>query len=451
MRVAIAYACLLVLVAKTALAAVPSEQAARLGQDLTPLGAEKAGNADGSIPAWDPASVPVPANFVAGSDNYVNPFSDEEPLYTIDVNNWESHADVLTEGSREVFRKLGPHGFKMFVYPTKRPYETPDWVYANTRKNATAATLVADGQKIEGNFPGTPFPIPQSGLEVLWNHMVRYAEPASQEYDVYYVGENGKPVLSTTAVGASIYPIFEEPDELVGDKAWAKLRINYQAPARRAGEILLVHEPGADYTAGKGRKAWQYLVGQRRVRLAPAVAFDTPNPAVAGTTTYDDFSIWNGSPERYDWKLIGKKEIILPYNNYEFLFERKVEDLLGEKFLKPEFTRWEKHRVWIVEGTLKQGQRHLYAKRRYYMDEDSWIAHAGETYDNNGNLWRVHYMYSAKLYDRKTNFSTGYGAYDLIQGLYNLNGKPIPGKFRNGVDKGGKYFTPKGLARGGVR
>jgi hypothetical protein len=339
----------------------------------------------------------------------------------------------------------------MHVYPTKRPYEVPDWIYANTRKNATGATLVADGQKIEGSYPGTPFPIPQSGLEILWNHMVRYAEPASQEYDVYYVGANGKPILSTTAVGASIYPIFEEPDELVGDKAWAKLRINYQAPARRAGEILLVHEPGSDYTAGKGRKAWQYLVGQRRVRLAPAVAFDTPNPAVAGTTTYDDFSIWNGSPERYDWKLIGKQEMIIPYNNYEFVFEKKVEDLLGEKFLKPEFSRWEKHRVWVIEGTLKEGQRHLYGKRRYYMDEDSWIAHTGETYDSNGALWRVHYMYSAKLYDRKTNFSTAYGSYDLIQGLYNLNGKPIPGKFNNGVDKGGKYFTPKGLARGGVR
>jgi hypothetical protein len=244
--------------------------------------------------------------------------------------------------------------------------------------------------------------------------------------------------------------MFNNPDEEVGDKAWLKLRINYKAPARRAGEILLVHEPGADYTRGKGRKAWQYLTGQRRVRLAPAVAFDTPNPAVAGTSTYDDAFIFNGSPERFDWKLIGKKEMIIPYSNYDFQFKYPLEEMLGEKFLKPEYIRWEKHRVWIVEANIKEGQRHLYAKRRYYMDEDSWAAAAGEMYDGRGKLWRVQYTYSAKLYDRKSG-SGSYGAYDLLQGIYNLNGKPIPGKYRHGIDKGDKYFTPKGMARSGVR
>lgn len=451
MKNTLLFTSLVSVLATTATAAVTPEQAAKLGRELTPLGAEKAGNADGSIPAWDPKSIPIPANFVAGSDNFVNPFADEKPLYTVDGQNWQDYADMLTAGTQELLKKLGADGFRLNVYPSKRAYETPDWFNANTAKNATSAKLVADGQKIEGNYPGTPFPFPQSGTELLWNHMVRYAEPASQEYDVYYVGQNGKPVLSTTANASSTYPIFEKPDEPVGNKAWSKLRINYEAPARRAGEILLVHEPGADYTQGKGRKAWQYLMGQRRVRLAPAVAFDTPNPAVAGTSTYDDFSLWNGSPERYNWKLVGKREMLIPYSNYQFLFEKNVKDLLDTKFLKPEYTRWEKHRVWVVEGTLKEGQRHLYAKRRYYMDEDSWVAHAGETYDSKGNLWRVHYMYSAKLYDRKTTFFTAYGTYDLIQGLYNLNGKPIPGKLKTGASKGKKYFTPKGMARGGVR
>jgi len=443
--------CLGSIITGSALAAVSPEEADRLGKDLSPLGAERAGNADGSIPEWDPASTRIPANFVPGSDNYVNPYADEKPLYTVDVNNWQDHADFLTEGARAILEKLGPDGFKLNVYPTKRSYEAPEWVSANARKNATNAHLVDDGQKIEGNLPGTPFPIPQSALEVLWNHMIRYAEPFSQRYDVYYVGADGKPVLSTTASSTSVYPMYENPDQEVGETPWARLRINYEAPARRAGEILLVHEPGADYSKGKGRKAWQYLVGQRRVRLAPAVAFDTPNPAVAGTSTYDDAFIWNGSPERYDWKLVGKEEKLIPYSNYEFLFEKNVEDLLGEKFLEPEFTRWEKHPVWVVEGTLKEGQRHLYSKRRVYIDEDSWSAYAGEMYDGRGNLWRVQFTYGAKLYDRKTGFNASYGAYDLLQNLYNLNSKPIPGKFKNGVTKGDKYFTPKGLARSGVR
>jgi hypothetical protein len=442
--------CLAVALSGSVLAAVSPEEAARLGKDLTPLGAERAGNADGSIPEWNPANTVIPDDFVPGSDNYISPYRDEKPLYTIDVDNWQEYAEVLTEGSKAMFEKLGPHGFKMHVYPTKRTAEAPDWVYANAKKNATDANLVADGQKIEGNFPGVPFPLPQSGLEVLWNHMVRYGEPYSQEYNVYYVGSNGRAVLSTTAYATAVFPAFESPDEEVGDKPWAKLRINYRAPARRAGEILLVHEPGADYTQGKGRKAWQYLVGQRRVRLAPAVAFDTPNPAVAGTATYDDAGTWNGSPERYNWKLVGKKEMIIPYSSYELLFEKEVEDLLGEKFLEPEFTRWEKHRVWIVEGTLKDGQRHLYSKRRIYIDEDSWSAAAGENYDGRDNLWRVRYSYGAKLYDRKSAAGAS-GSYDLLQDIYNLNGKPIPGKYKNGVKQNDKYFTPKGLARSGVR
>ena len=442
--------CAALFIAVNALAAVSPEEAARLGQDLTPLGAERAGNADGSIPEWNPANLVIPESFVPDSDNYVNPYADEKPLYTVDGSNWQDYTDILTEGTKGMFEKFGADGFAINVYPSKRTAEAPDWVYSNVKKNATTATLVADGQKVEGNLPGTPFPIPQSGLEVLWNHMVRYAEPFSQTYDVYYVGSNGKAILSTTADSMAIYPAFETPDEEVGDKPWAKLRINYKAPARRAGEILLVHEPGANYTSGKGRKAWQYLVGQRRVRLAPAVAFDTPNPAVAGTSTYDDAGIWNGSPERFDWKLLGKKEMLIPYSNYTFLFEKPVEDLLGEKFLSPEFTRWEKHRVWVVEGTLKEGMRHLYGKRRFYFDEDSWVATAGDTYDGKGNLWRVQYNYSARLYDRKTGAGAT-GSYDLLQNVYNLNGKPIPGKFRNGVTQGDNYFSAKGLARGGVR
>ena len=439
------------IITTSALAAVSPQEAERLGQDLTPLGAERAGNADGSIPEWSPGSTPIPEGFVPDSGNYLNPYPDEKPLYTIDVNNWKDYDEVLTEGSRAVMEKLGPHGFKMNVYPTKRTYEVPDWVYANAKKNATNAKLVADGQKIEGNLPGTPFPIPQSALEVMWNHMIRYSEPFSQEYDVYYVSSDGKPILSTTATSTSVFPMYENPDQEVGDTPWTKLRINYSAPARRAGEILLVHEPGADYTAGKGRSAWQYLTGQRRVRLAPAVSFDTPNPAVAGTSTYDDSFIYNGSPERYDWKLVGKKEMIVPYSNYDFLFKHKVEDMLGEKFLKPEYIRWEKHRVWVVESTLKEGQRHLYSRRTFYIDEDTWSAMTGEMYDGRGNLWRVQYTYPAFLYDRKTGYNSSYGAYDLLQNIYNLNAKPIPGGFKNGVDKGDKYFTPKGLARGGVR
>ncbi|MCB1704858.1 MAG: DUF1329 domain-containing protein [Halioglobus sp.] len=453
MKSALAVLCLSSIATSTALAAVSPEEAARLGKDLTPVGAEKAGNADGSIPPWNPEGTPTPPDFVPGSDNYVNPYADEKPLYTIDGSNWKEYADLLTVGTQALFEKFGDEGFKIHVYPTHRGTIRPQWYYTNSFKNATDATLVADGQKIDGNLPGVPFPIPQSGLEVMWNHMIRYGEDTTLESDVYYVGSNGNPVLSTTSSSVSVFPMYQEEnrDKVVGETPFTKLRINYEAPARRAGEILLVHEPGADYTEGKGRKAWQYLVGQRRVRLAPAVSFDTPNPGVAGTSTYDDAFVYNGSPERFDWTLIGKKEMIVPASNYDMIFQGKIEDLLGEKFLNPEKIRWEKHRVWVVDSNLKEGNRHLYSRRTFYIDEDSWTAVSGEMYDGRDQLWRVQYNYGANLYDRESSFGSSYGSYDLLQDIYNLSGKPIPGKFKNGVEQGDKYFTPEGMARGGVR
>jgi len=441
------------LAASGATAAVAPEQAARLGDSLTPIGAEMAGNEDGSIPAWNPKGPALPAGFEPGTGDYLNPYADEKPLFTIDGSNWEQYADNLTEGTKGVMKKLGPKGFKMHVYPTKRDVVFPEWVWENTRKNATTAKMVADGQKLEGNLPGVPFPIPQSGMEVMWNHMIRYTTDYTMGYDVYYVSSDGKPILSTTGYNTNVYPGFQEDhrDKEFGDTPWVKLRINYNAPARRAGEILLVWEPGADYTEGKGRKAWQYLTGQRRVRLAPAVSFDTPNPGVAGTSTYDDSYIYNGSLERFNWKLVGKQEMYVPYNTYAFSFQTPIGDMLAADFLDPEYIRWEKHRVWVVEAELKPGMRHLYSKRRYYIDEDSWTALANDNYDGRGTLWRVQYAYATPLYDIKSFFAAPYGAYDLLQGIYNLNAKPIPGEYQNGVEENDMYFTPKGMARAGVR
>jgi len=199
-----------------------------------------AGNADGSIPAWNSAGTAAPPGFVAGSGLYTNPYPDEKPLYTIDGSNWQEHSEVLTEGSRAMFEKYGADGFKMNVYPSKRGFRAPDWLYANNIKNAYGAELVAEGQKIEGNYPGVPFPIPQSGLEVLWNHMIRYGIEREYKYDVFYVGANGKPVLSTTGSSSSTFPMFRDPDKIVGDTPWTQLRINYLAPAWRQ-QYLSIH------------------------------------------------------------------------------------------------------------------------------------------------------------------------------------------------------------------
>ena len=178
-RNSLAAICLGSLLTVPALAAVSPETAARLGKDLTPLGGEMAGNADGSIPAWDPSNLVIPEGFKPFSGDFPNPYADEKPMFTIDGSNWQQYADNLTEGTKGMFEKLGDDGFRMDVYPTHRNYVPPQWMIDNTLQNATNAKLTENGQKIEGNIPGVPFPIPQSGLEVMWNHMIRHLEDYS--------------------------------------------------------------------------------------------------------------------------------------------------------------------------------------------------------------------------------------------------------------------------------
>lgn len=449
----IAAACTLTLGASQTMAG-SAEDAAKLGgPDYTPVGAVRGGNADGSIPAWNEnAMADFQAKYtVVEGQKYPNPYAGEEKLFTIDASNVDQYADNLMEGVKSLIA-LG-NGYALDVYPSHRDQGYSDWWIANTKYNAANAQMLADGQKVDGHKPGIPFPFPKTGLEVMWNHLNRNLVDVEYSYDSYYVTSSGKPILSTTGLLFNKLPAFAESnrDKYVNDVDAAKFRINYMAPARRAGEILLVHEPASDYTDGRGRKAWQYLTGQRRVRLAPAVAFDTPNPGIAGTSTYDDSFVYNGSPERFDWKLVGKKELYIPYNNNDFVFNTEVKDTLGPHHINPEAIRWEKHRVWIVEADLKEGKRHIYKKRRFYVDEDTWTAVASDAYDARGNLWRSQISYIVSMNHTGMLWSFAYTGYDLLQGVYNINTKPIPGKAKFSVDKNDRFFTPKGLARGGVR
>jgi hypothetical protein len=439
-------------------AGVSAEEAARLGKDLTPTGAEQAGNADSSIPPWTGGGVEnVPAGFDAASGIYPNPFAGDEILYSITKANMAEYADLLSDGQKVMLEKFSDQGYKINVYPSRRTFAAPQWYYDGSKANATGATLEDDGQRIANNVPGVPFPMPQTGLEALWNHMIRWmGYEYSFKSESYYVDSTGRPILASNSVLLWEFPMFmpyHNPDRNYGTKdvRWAFLRSDFEEPARRAGEILLVHEPGADYTAGKGRSAWQYLLGQRRVRKAPAVSFDTPRPASAGTSTYDDAYMYNGSPERFDWKLIGKKEMIVPYNNYEALFEHDNPDILGEKFVNPDVMRYEKHRVWVVEGTLKEGIRHIYSKRRMLIDEDSWHILENGRWDGKGNLWRVGFSLEAMLWDIPAPIGMAEASYDLNQNLYNVTGNPSRGTLRPTTGQSVQYFSPQGMARMGIR
>lgn len=439
------------LLATSVMAAVSADEAAKLGTTLTPLGAEKAGNADGSIPEWT-GGLPENAGTADEKGFLSNPFASEKPLFTITAQNAEQYKDKLTPGQLAMFKRY-PDSYRMPVYTTHRSASVPQSVMDDTKHNATNTKLVEGGNGLENFKIANPFPIPQNGLEVVWNQITRYrggsmrrlvtqATPqANGSYSLVYFQDEFVFPTSLTDYDPS------KPSNIL---FYFKQRVT--APARLAGNVLLVHETLNQVK--EPRLAWLYNAGQRRVRRAPQVSYDGPGTAADGLRTSDNFDMYNGAPDRYDWKLVGKKELYIPYNSYDLDSPKlKYADIIKAGHLNPEHTRYELHRVWHVTATLKAGERHIYAKRDMYIDEDTWQAVVIDHYDGRGSLWRVAEAHSQYYYDKQVPWYTVETLYDVISGRYLALG--MKNEEKKAYDFGYKAattdFTPAALRQAGVR
>ena len=399
-----------------AMAAVPAEEAAQLGAKLTPLGAEKAGNANGSIPAWT-GGLPVTAAPVDANGFLSDPFASDKPLFTITKDNLAQYKENLTPGQVEMFKRYGDT-YKMPVYQTRRSAANPDSVYAAVKKNATTTNLIQGGNGLENFDTAIPFPIPKSGVEVIWNHITRYRGGSFRRVITQATPQaNGAGTLVTFEDQFTYRTQLKDYDPKEPSNIMFYFTQNVLQPARLSGNVLLVHET-IDQVK-EPRLAWMYNAGQRRVRRAPQVAYDGPGLATDGLRTSDNYDMYNGSPDRYDWKLVGKKEIYIPYNSYKLASTKlKYDDILKPGHIDQNLTRYELHRVWEVEATLKPGQRHIYAKRHFFIDEDTWQAAEVDHYDGRGQLWRVAEAHAMQLYDHRVPFYALETLYDLQSGRY---------------------------------
>ncbi len=439
----------LALATGTALAAVGADQAARLGQDLTPTGAEKAGNADGTIPAWTGGITQPPAGYKVGMF-HPDPFADDKPLFTIDSTNYNDYAAKLTEGQKAMFAKYKT--FRMPVYPTRRSASFPQRTYEFTKKNATECQLVGNGEGVSHCAEGFPFPIPQNGYEPIWNHKLKYKGIASARWSNQ---------VAPTAGGA--YTVVRLRDESLGlyykpgntsDNNNNILIYFFQVvegPARLAGNVLLVHE--SLNAAAQPRQAWVYNPGQRRVRRAPNVAYDNPGTASDGLRTNDMFDMFNGATDRYDMKLVGKKEMYVPYNSYKAHSDQaKVKDLIRPGHINPDLLRYELHRTWVVEATLKAGKRHINPRRTFYVDEDSWQILVLDHYDQRGQLWRYSEGPSINFYEVPCYWTTLETHHDLQSGRYIavlVDNEETVANFSFQTDP--NQFSPQSLRKRGIR
>lgn len=397
-----------------AAAVAPEDQIARLGADLTPIGAERAGNADGSIPEWTGGLSAPPAGWKRG-DPRVDPFADDAKLFSIDASNLDAHADKLSPGQIALLRRHP--GYRMDVYPTRRSCAHPGWVYEETQRNARIARL--DEQRVylvDGWHPFL-FPIPQDGAEAIWNHQFSFlAEGKIEHYAIIVPTKAGDmtPVRERFRyIGRMFDPKFRTLQDAEGRVASATLeRI---APPRLAGQAFLVHEMVNDQ-----RRAWVYNPGQRRVRRAPTVAYDNPLAGTEDLMTNDQVRMFNGIIDRFDWKLVGKRELYVPYNVFGINHRKdlRYRDVLGPRYPRRDLIRYELHRVWVVEAGVRPDRRHVFGKRVFYLDEDSWLALVEDLYDRQGELWRVMEGMLTPIAEVPTCAIDGTFSYDLVAERY---------------------------------
>lgn len=414
-------ALLLSLMAGTAFAKVSEQEAAKLGDSLTPLGAVKAGNPDGSIPAWTGGLISGAEAASKDSGRPANPFPDDKPLFEINNQNLAQYKDKLSPGQLAMFTKYPD--YRMPVYQTRRTAAYPEKLYDVVKKNAISAELIQNGNGLKDFDTAIPFPVPQSAEEVIWNHITRYRGGAAKRYMTTIPVQADGSFVTVKMNDQLVWPEFLQGgrDDKADDNVLFYYLQQITAPARLTGTALLVHET-IDQVK-EARRAWAYNAGQRRVRRAPNVAYDGPATGVDGLRTADNMDMYNGAPDKYDWKLVGKKEMYIPYNNYEMMDPSLAyEDLVQAGHLNPDHLRYELHRVWEVEGTLKEGERHIYAKRTLYIDEDSWGASVIDHYDGRGNLWKVAEGFNVQFYDVNTPWMAAETLNDLNSGRYLVTG-----------------------------
>lgn len=429
-------------------ASVSEDQAAQLGNSLTPVGAEIEGSKDGRIPKWM-GGLQTSAGVVKNGFRS-NPFAGEQPLFEINAKNVDQYKTNLTPGQIALIERY-PGSYKIPVYKSYRSISWPQEAYAVIKQNAIRTKLVQGGNGLEGYSSPVAFPIPKNGLEVLWNHITRYRG-----------GSYDRQTTSLMATPSGEYSWKTERDRLAYseqlsdyDAVKSKNILYYFtsvniAPSRDVGNILLVHET-LDQVK-EPRMAWQYNSGQRRVRRAPQVAYDSPGPG--NLRTNDQLDMFNGSPDRYEWKLVGKREIYVPYNSYTLSDPKlKYKDIVKPGHIDQSFTRYELHRVWEVIATLKPGERHVYSKRHLFIDEDSWTILEADHYDNRNAIWRVSENHLVPLYDAKTQISAGEMTYDLSSGRYLANGmfNEESNAYKFGLKAKTSDFTPSALRNSGIR
>lgn len=415
-------------------AAVSPEEAHKLGNELTLFGALQAPNSDNTIPEYT-GGIEFSSPDGTPPDRLVDPFTADQPLFRIDQTNVDEHIEKLSEGAIHLLRNSP--GYYMDIYPTRRTVTFPPRFLDRTVENATNCVTEEGGLAVsEACRGGRPFPIPRTGNEMMWNLMLAYTGSGSAlsvGVAHWIVTGNGNKVMASRGsafIEKPYYSLRSDRNTNMAQRLYSKL----DEPSRKAGEATGY----AEYLnpVRNVRDAWSYAPGQRRVKRAPAFNYDTPVSTSGGAMTYDEIFMFSGAMDRFDFVLLGQQEMFIPYNNYKMHDGCTADQMLQPGHINPECMRWELHRTWVVEATLKQGQRHAYSKRRYYIDEDNNLSGVYDGWDQAGRLYRS--LFNTTMQDYRHDYTIGgsFVIHDFTKGMYSLQSDLSQAKW---------IYTPEGV------
>ncbi len=432
-------------------AAVTAQEAEQLRTTLTPVGAERAGNKDLSIPPWTGGLTISSPKYRQGAPR-ADPFAGEKPLFSITTANVEAYADRLPEGAKSLFRKYPD--YRIDVYPSHRTAAAPGWIYANILQNATRAHAAPEGiaHGVADAAGGIPFPMPRDGFEALWNHLLAFWGPAREvQLNTYVVSADGAINLASSYREVADFPYYAPnatPDS-IGGYYFKTLHIE-NGPPDHAGEGYLDWQP--INTSRFSFAAWRILPGEHRVRRSPPLTYDAPDPDAAGFESLDEYYMFFGGLDHYNFRLLGKREMYVPYNNNR-LYLRPTAEILGPKHANPNDFRYELHRVWVVEGTLRPGAHDIVPRRRLYLDEDTWMAVYSDSWNDGGKLWKFGQATMYLMPDVPAVILGSQFVYDLDLGgyVYAFAFNDQPNQYKVTAPHPAALFTPESLAARAVR
>ncbi len=381
---------------------------------FTDVGAEASANADGRIPPFEGG--------LPRSSSAENPYADDVPLVVLDQSNMADWEPWLSDGHRALLRQ-NPQ-FRMPVYPSRRSVNYPVEIREATKKNRGRAKLLGS-DAISGAKLGFPFPSPENGVEAMWNHRLRWrGEAVSRTTRQSVVRKDGSNngTLVQYEESFSRYANISDPADLARENILLYYLTTFGKGTQQPDFTVLVHESANSLE--KSRAIWVLPRTYKKMFRIPPVGYDNPFPGSEGLYYVDMVDMYNGAFDHYDWKLAGKRELLIGYNAFkaqEFGANDGPQGLLHAGAVNAEALRYEVHRVWVVEASERGGKSHIFGVRRFYLDEDSWNVVLVENYDRAGQLWRVQEGHLLPNLQLQSADSAPVVTYDLSDGRYFIN------------------------------